>query len=133
MHSTFFSNLTVKLLLVFKLRAIPLNYYPTNFVKLYHNLFTKLNHKKGCSVRHSVRASSNPRRRPHFSLPTSAHTILLGGKLIRRCKKLYGGGIFIRPRNNFPRGRGWTENSKKKFETISQCRKLSHSTENTLS
>ena len=46
---------------------------------------------------HSVRAGSSPRRRPRLSPPpTSAHTILLMGKLSD------GGEIIPRRRKNYP-------------------------------
>ena len=45
---------------------------------------------------HSVRAGSSPRRRPRLSPPTSAHTILLMGKLSD------GGKIIPRRRKNYP-------------------------------
>ena len=60
---------------------------------------------------------------------TYSHTILLGGKLIRRRKKLYGGRIIIRERqrmrvNNYPCGCGWTKNSKKieRAHSAEKCR-----------
>ena len=50
---------------------------------------------QNCGVPHSVRACSNPQRRPHlFYPPTYADTILLG-------EELTGGGTVRRRQNNY--------------------------------
>ena len=56
MHSICFLpvKLNVKLMRVFILRDVLLNYYLSNFLKFYHNLFTQLSHKS-YSVRHVYR------------------------------------------------------------------------------
>ena len=101
-------------------------YFLNNLLKHYHNLFTKLNHKKNYGVRHSVRARSSPRKRPRLPPPTYAHTRLLG-------EKLSGGGVKnIRRRNSYAAaeqrsraGAGGPKNRKK-------IRNLSHTAKNTL-
>ena len=105
-------------------------YILINFSKRYHNLFTYLCHKKSYAVRHSVRAGSGPRRRPHLPPPpplmTYAHTILLG-------EKLSGSGVKnIRRWKNYPAaeyssgGRGWAKNKQKYLavpKLVAQCQK----------
>ena len=62
--------------------------------------------------------------------PTSAHTILLGRKIIRWRKnypaaaKICAGRIIIRRRNNYPAaGAGGPEIRKKNPKIVAQCRK----------
>ena len=93
------------------------------FLKLYHNLFTKLNHKKIYGVRQSPQeTSSSP---PHLC----SHYTTWGENYPSAALKTSGGVKIMRQRNNY-HGLAWVDQKSEK--KISQCPKLSHSAENTL-
>ena len=107
-------------------------YILINFLKLYQNLFTQPNHKKTYGVRHSVRAGSNPRRRPRPP-PLMLTLYYLGEKLIgsvsgrQAAEKLSEGVKINRRRHNYPgRPQVGKKFAKKNFTvsiTVAQCRK----------
>ena len=129
----------------FKSKAIVSTFITCHSFKLPSNLLFKTlpqslyiaQSQKIYGIRHSVRADSNPRRRPHFTPPPiSANTTLLGGKIIRERQRKgavgvreAGGGKNMRRQNNYPAaeqlycgGRGWAKNSKLKSHTAENCR-----------
>ena len=67
-----------------------------------------------------------------FNTITQSFYIVLSHISIRTRNKISAGVLFIRRRNNYTRGPAWVAQKKFFFEKISQCRKLSHSAENTL-
>ena len=128
-------------------------YYLHIFV-IFQNFTTIFSHSsitKMYGVPQSGRGGSSPRRRHHlFTPPPPTPPPQLMFTLYYWGKKLSGGGrIFIRQRNKYMRWQnnykgasadGWRQNNHpgrsqvdQKFKRkISQCRKLSHTAENTL-